>query len=91
MEKFGVPEPQWILDKAESGWLFWRREPTGNNARVKFRDDVEVVEFCRSEHELEEVEWPDNLQRTNGLTMSMAFLFCIAITILLPCLLFKNY
>lgn len=33
MEKFGVPEPQWILDRTESGPLVWRRDQAGNNSR----------------------------------------------------------
>lgn len=37
IEKFGVIEPQWILDRADSGLLFWRRDAVGNKPRyVKY-------------------------------------------------------
>ncbi|XP_017787098.1 PREDICTED: uncharacterized protein LOC108569873 [Nicrophorus vespilloides] len=84
MEKFGVPEPQWILDRRDSGPLFWRRDTKENKSRVKFRCDVEVLEFSRGEHELEEIEWPQNLQTSSNLTMGMTLVMCIAITVLLP-------
>jgi hypothetical protein len=35
------PEPIWSLDRRESGHLFWRRE----SSKVKFRCEVEVLEF----------------------------------------------
>ncbi|XP_063237267.1 uncharacterized protein LOC134539294 [Bacillus rossius redtenbacheri] len=41
-------EPTWRLDRRDSGHLFWRRDsasPAPSRARVKFRCDVEVLEF----------------------------------------------
>lgn len=39
MEKFGVPEPQWMLDRLESGPMYWRRQSAnaGNNPRYVSR------------------------------------------------------
>lgn len=53
-------------------------------SRVKFRFDVEIKEFCRGEHELEAIEWPEELQSSSNLAMGMTCLFCIAITVFLP-------
>ncbi|RZF37056.1 hypothetical protein LSTR_LSTR012399 [Laodelphax striatellus] len=47
-------EPDWILDRRDSGRLFWRRDSGGASSasnRVKFRCDVEILEFLRNEHE----------------------------------------
>ncbi|RZC42097.1 uncharacterized protein BDFB_006486 [Asbolus verrucosus] len=85
MEKIGaVPEPEWILDRAGSGPLFWRRESTENNSRVKFRYDVEVKEFQRGAHELEDAEWSKCIEETNTLTMGLTCILCIAVTVMLP-------
>lgn len=40
-------EPIWCLERRDSGHLFWRRE----SSKVKFRYDVEVLEFTRTEFE----------------------------------------
>lgn len=52
--------------------------------RVKFRDDVEVKEFCRPDHELEEADWVNNLQGNNTFTVGVTCVFCIAVTVILP-------
>ncbi|XP_022915791.1 uncharacterized protein [Onthophagus taurus] len=86
MENITAPEPHWILDQAESGSMYWRRDPAENKARVRFRYDVEIREFYRNDHELEEIEWPEK-QLTpahNTLTTMSMTLFCIAVTVLLP-------
>ncbi|KAJ8924715.1 hypothetical protein NQ315_000867 [Exocentrus adspersus] len=80
----GVPEPQWILDQTGSGSLFWRRDSMGKNPRVKFRYEVEVKEFQRAAHELEESEWCHQIESSSMLTMGMTCLFCITITVILP-------
>lgn len=36
-------EPIWCLERRDSGHLFWRRE----SSKVKFRYDVEVLEFTK--------------------------------------------
>nr|CAH7736254.1 unnamed protein product [Callosobruchus chinensis] len=84
LESMGVPEPQWILEKTEGGRLFWRRD-TEEKRRVKFRCDVDVKEFHRAAHELEECDWSSQL--TYGyqfLNISLTCAFCIAITVVLP-------
>ncbi|KAJ8978332.1 hypothetical protein NQ317_011183 [Molorchus minor] len=83
VDNFGVPEPQWILDRKDSGQLFWRRDSSGNNSRVRFRYEVEVKEFQRSAHELEDAEW-HYMQSSSILTMGMTCLVCITITVILP-------
>lgn len=55
-------DPKWILDRRNSGRPFWRRDSGGSFAcsdtdessrrnRVKFRCDVEVLEFWKQEYE----------------------------------------
>ncbi|CAH0546827.1 unnamed protein product [Brassicogethes aeneus] len=85
MDKLVIPEPQWILDRSGSGPAFWRRD-NGNNQRVKFRHDVEVKEFCRGDHELEEtyIRNIDEFQGANMFTMGVTCIFCVAVTVLLP-------
>lgn len=49
---FTVPdeEPVWCLEKHEKyGHLFWRRD--SGTSRVKFKNDVEVLEFVREPEE----------------------------------------
>ncbi|KAJ8956031.1 hypothetical protein NQ318_006307 [Aromia moschata] len=111
VEKFGVREPQWILDQNGTGALFWRRDSVGKNSRpieealghqgvddyqavenlfskwgvVKFRYDVEVKEFQRGAHELEDAEWHrHHLQGSDIFSMGVTCLFCITVTVLLP-------
>ncbi|XP_054263011.1 uncharacterized protein LOC128986623 [Macrosteles quadrilineatus] len=43
--------PTWILDRRNSGKLFWRRDSTSEKNRVKFRCDVEVMEYVKLEPE----------------------------------------
>lgn len=88
MEKFGVPEPQWILANTEAG-RFWRREDNDNDdtskkCRVSFRCEPDIREFLRGEHELQEIEWPDDMNAPGSFIMCMTCLFCIAISVILP-------
>lgn len=61
-----IRDPKWILDRRNSGRLFWRRDSgnftcsetddsgrnhTSSMNRVKFRCDVEVLEFLKQEYE----------------------------------------
>ncbi|KAF6208481.1 hypothetical protein GE061_016937 [Apolygus lucorum] len=46
-----VSHPNWILDRRDSGFLFWRRESAAAAKTVKFRCEVEVLEFWPSEEE----------------------------------------
>uniref|UniRef100_A0A1B6DIK8 Uncharacterized protein n=1 Tax=Clastoptera arizonana TaxID=38151 RepID=A0A1B6DIK8_9HEMI len=64
-------EPNWILDRRDSGRFFWRRascnstqsdteetpkyKPRSN--RVKFRYDVEVLEFLKSDDVNDDDRW----------------------------------
>lgn len=44
-----VPHEEWMVDKQhDTGTLFWRRD----SSRVKFRCEVEVLEFVRSPEEM---------------------------------------
>lgn len=64
-------EPNWILDRRDSGRFFWRRE-SGNSSvsdteerpeyksssnRVKFRCDVEVLEFLKHDDIEDDDKW----------------------------------
>lgn len=46
-----LQDPNWILDRRNSGKLFWRRASLSEKNRVKFRCDVEVLEFLKSDAE----------------------------------------
>lgn len=53
-----VRDPNWVLDRRNNGGLFWRRGSNTECNRVKFRCDVEVLEFLRTEAEREyEEDW----------------------------------
>lgn len=52
--------------------------------RVKFRHDVEIKEFVRSDYEMEDTYLSDDNHETNVLTMGMTCLICVTFTVLLP-------
>lgn len=52
-----VRDPNWILDRRNSGRLFWRRDSVSEGNRVKFRCDVEVLEFLKTEAERDLDDW----------------------------------
>lgn len=72
----------WIVDQQhETGTLFWRRD----SSRVKFRCEVEVLEFVRSPEELRFMmkrEYVDNA--SHPLVVVATCLFAIAVTIVVP-------
>lgn len=81
------PEPIWCLDRRESGHLFWRREAS----KVKFRCEVEVLEFVKDPSEDELILVNGNLNNTfRSETISHPIVVCatcicaIAVTVLLP-------
>ena len=82
------PEPIWCLDRRESGHLFWRRE----SSKVKFRCEVEVLEFVKDPAEDEQI-LVNELQAFKNETISHPIVVCatcicaIAVTVLLPWLL----
>ncbi|XP_005182075.1 uncharacterized protein LOC101891004 [Musca domestica] len=46
----GIHDPKWSLERRESsGHLVWRKESP--SARIRFRFDVEVLEFEKHPHE----------------------------------------
>jgi len=46
--------PMWKLERRESGGLFWRRDSVANStSKVRFRYDVDVLEFLPHPHEHE--------------------------------------
>lgn len=51
---------------------------------MKFLDEVDVKEFYRAEHEMEEDETPEDLHNANSLAALMVGVFCIAFTVILP-------
>lgn len=81
-------EPIWCLDRRESGHLFWRRE----SSKVKFRCDVEVLEFVKDPAEDEQflVNGDPDLQNgriSNPLVVCATCVCAIAVTVILPWLL----
>ncbi|KAF5300684.1 hypothetical protein FQA39_LY11046 [Lamprigera yunnana] len=72
-------EPDWTLDRSNSGSLYWRRD----SRRVSFRYDVEVREFSKAEDE-DAVERPEHDQITHNVTMGITAILCVAITVFLP-------
>ncbi|XP_028150313.1 uncharacterized protein LOC114343675 [Diabrotica virgifera virgifera] len=87
VEQLCLKEPQWILDRKDSGPLFWRRD-SSETARVKFRYEVDIKEFQRGEHEFEEQFWPE--PDSPVISTSMSVMFCITVTVILPWLLFAQ-
>lgn len=84
------PEPVWSLDRRDSGHLFWRREAS----KVKFRYDVEVLEFTKDPHEDQLVITDSELTRarpqhdagflTNVIVVCVTCVVALAITLVLP-------
>lgn len=74
------PEPMWSLDRQrETGVLFWKRD----SSRVKFRDEVEVLEFVRDPEELKFMMECGSNNSHPFIAITTVFL-TIAITIVLP-------
>lgn len=80
-------EPIWCLDRRESGHLFWRRE----SSKVKFRCEVEVLEFVKDPCEDEQFLVNGDCNNTfRNQTISHPLVVCatcicaIAVTVLLP-------
>lgn len=80
-------EPIWSLDRHETGDLFWRRD----SSKVKFRCEVEVLEFVKDPDEDNE-RWPNGRRRyqqrdetaSHPLIVIGTCLAAIGITVLLP-------
>lgn len=87
VEQFSLKEPEWILDRKDSGPLFWRRD-SSQRSRVKFRYEVDVKEFQRSEHEFEDQFWSEPVSTV--MSTSMSVMICLTVTVLLPWFLFAE-
>lgn len=83
-------EPIWCLERRDSGHLFWRRE----SSKVKFRYDVEVLEFTKdpcedqlliqdSEHKAKS-DHQHHQQLSNMLVVCATCVAAIAVTVVLP-------
>lgn len=78
-------EPDWSLERRDSGRLFWRREAS----KVKFRYEVEVLEYEKdpTEHQIDHTGGA-GAHRTNSVVfVAGTAMVAIAITVLLPWLL----
>uniref|UniRef100_A0A182FI91 Protein with signal anchor n=1 Tax=Anopheles albimanus TaxID=7167 RepID=A0A182FI91_ANOAL len=82
-------EPVWCLDRRDSGHLFWRRE----SSKVKFRYDVEVLEFTKDPYEDQLLITDSELNRTKPIqanAVSNIIVVCatcvaaLAVTVVLP-------
>uniref|UniRef100_A0A182X3J6 Protein with signal anchor n=1 Tax=Anopheles quadriannulatus TaxID=34691 RepID=A0A182X3J6_ANOQN len=85
------PEPVWCLDRRDSGHLFWRRE----SSKVKFRYDVEVLEFTKDPYEDQLLITDSELSRakqqqqqasavSNMIVVCVTCVAAIAVTVVLP-------
>jgi hypothetical protein len=75
-------EPIWSIDKQhDTGTLFWRRD----SSRVKFRCEVEVLEFVRDPDELKFMLTRDYVENSSHpLVVIATCVFAIAVTVFLP-------
>lgn len=79
-------EPIWCLERRDSGHLFWRRE----SSKVKFRYDVEVLEFTKDPCEDQLLITDSELKEKNDHHLSNMIVVCatcvaaIAVTVVLP-------
>lgn len=83
-------EPIWSLDRHETGDLFWRRD----SSKVKFRCEVEVLEFVKDDPEEDNNDcWPSGRRRyqlrdggtaSHPIVVVATCLGAIVITVLLP-------
>ncbi|XP_050090845.1 uncharacterized protein LOC126574607 [Anopheles aquasalis] len=82
-------EPVWCLDRRDSGHLFWRRE----SSKVKFRYDVEVLEFTKDPYEDQLLITDSELNRTkqeqanavsNIIVVCATCVAALAVTVVLP-------
>lgn len=80
-------EPIWSLDRHDSGDLFWRRD----SSKVKFRCEVEVLEFIKDPEENDNKCW--NTRRryhfkdgttSHPIVVVATCVGAIVITVLLP-------
>lgn len=82
------PDPIWSLDRRESsGHLFWKRE----SSKVKFRYDVEIVEFIKDPAEDELILVNGDLNNTfkndpipHPIIVCATCICAIAVTFLVP-------
>lgn len=82
----GIHDPKWSLERRESsGFLVWRKESP--SSKIRFRLDVEVLEFEKHPHE------DYDFHHDNGLTIgniSSTILLCatcvaaVAVSVFLP-------
>lgn len=52
--------------------------------RVKFLCEVDVKEFYRAEHEMDDTDINDDTNESRGIVTLMTGVFCVAITVMLP-------
>lgn len=81
-------EPIWCLERRDSGHLFWSRE----SSKVKFRYDVEVLEFtkdpCEDQLLIQDSESSHNHHSerhlSNMIVVCATCVAAIAVTVVLP-------
>lgn len=74
-------EPIWSLDRRESsGQLFWRRD----QSKVKFRCEVEVLEYEKDPIEDQICYENDTFRKTNLLVVCATCAAALAVTVVLP-------
>lgn len=79
-------EPIWSLDELSSGQMFWRRD----DSKVKFRCEVEVLEFVRDPEEeifMAKTDFGHSFQdqtASHPIVVISTCICAIAVTVLLP-------
>ncbi|XP_037806215.1 uncharacterized protein LOC119600190 [Lucilia sericata] len=82
----GIHDPKWSLERRESsGFLVWRKESP--SSRIRFRLDVEVLEFEKHPHE--DYDYHDDNALTIG-NISSTVMLCatcvaaVAVSVFVP-------
>lgn len=75
-------EPEWLLERRDSGRLFWRREAS----KVRFRNEVEVLEYEKDPTE-HMIDYTGGNHPRSLVFVAGTFMVVVAITVGLPWLL----
>lgn len=77
-----VPQEEWFVDQQhETGTLYWRRD----SSRVKFRCEVEVLEFVRSPEEMRFMKAREYVENaSHPITVVMTCILALCVTVVIP-------
>lgn len=75
-----MPQEDWFVDQQhDTGTLYWRRD----SSRVKFRCEVEVLEFVRSPEEMKFMarEYVENASHPLVVIATLVIALCVTVAI----------